>query len=297
MYNLHINNQEFFMARIGISYEQVAACADTLNAAGVAPTIAAVRQSLGTGSPNTIHKHLTAWKACSAPSASAAAVPSRAIPEKLLAALMAEIDQAANAARSAAITDLAESQAVVTELARAGELAETEIESLQEQIAALTTQRDQAQAIADERLETIERLDHRVERDELAHGATRQELEKAKQHIIALEFDHEQLDTTRKALAAKTDACNEATQNAAVLRSQLAAADARTIEAREREQAMADKLEKVQELERLARSELQRSQLHTMAQQIALDNAARQLEKAPRRPAVAKKTAKPAPKA
>lgn len=285
------------MARIGISYEQVAACADTLNAAGVAPTIAAVRQSLGTGSPNTIHKHLTAWKACSAPSASAAAVPGRAIPEKLLAALMAEIDQAASAARSAALTDLAESQAVVTELARAGELAETELESLQEQILTLTTQRDQAQAIAAERLETIGRLEQQIERDKLAHNTTRQALEKANLRIDALERDHHLLKTTNNALAAMTDAHNEAAQSAAVLRSQLAAADARTTEAREREQAMANKLEKAQELERVALADLQRSQLHTMAQQIALDSAARQLEKAPRRPAVAKKTAKPAPKA
>ncbi|PRD67253.1 hypothetical protein C6P61_17445, partial [Malikia spinosa] len=48
------------MARAGIQFEQVAAVADTLMGEGQLPTIRAVRERLGdTGSPNTIHKHLT----------------------------------------------------------------------------------------------------------------------------------------------------------------------------------------------------------------------------------------------
>ena len=51
------------MAREGISYEQVAATADALLGAGQQPSIRLVREALGTGSPNTVHKHLTAWRA------------------------------------------------------------------------------------------------------------------------------------------------------------------------------------------------------------------------------------------
>ena len=52
------------MARQGITFEQVAAVADALAGEGQQPTIRAVREKLGdTGSPNTIHKHLTAWRA------------------------------------------------------------------------------------------------------------------------------------------------------------------------------------------------------------------------------------------
>ena len=51
------------MARQGITFEQVAAVADALAGEGQQPTIRAVRERLGdTGSPNTIHKHLTAWR-------------------------------------------------------------------------------------------------------------------------------------------------------------------------------------------------------------------------------------------
>ena len=55
------------MARPGITYDEVAASADALVGRGEKPTIGAIRAELGTGSPNTIHRHLTAWKAAQAP--------------------------------------------------------------------------------------------------------------------------------------------------------------------------------------------------------------------------------------
>ena len=50
------------MARVGITFEQVAAAADALVGEGQSPTIKAVRERLGTGSPNTIHAHLVQWR-------------------------------------------------------------------------------------------------------------------------------------------------------------------------------------------------------------------------------------------
>ena len=51
------------MARAGITYDQVAHRADAMAAEGRDPTIQGLREALGgTGSPNTIHKHLTAWR-------------------------------------------------------------------------------------------------------------------------------------------------------------------------------------------------------------------------------------------
>ena len=65
------------MARQGITFEQVAAVADALAGEGQQPTIRAVRERLGdTGSPNTIHKHLAAWREAR-PVAAAAAPPKR----------------------------------------------------------------------------------------------------------------------------------------------------------------------------------------------------------------------------
>jgi colicin import membrane protein len=50
------------MPRTGISYEQVATVADAMTAEGGNPTIQKVLYRLGTGSCNTIHKHLNVWK-------------------------------------------------------------------------------------------------------------------------------------------------------------------------------------------------------------------------------------------
>jgi ssDNA-binding Zn-finger/Zn-ribbon topoisomerase 1 len=50
------------MARDGITFEQVTAAADALVGCGQQPTIRGIREALGTGSPNTVHKHLAAWR-------------------------------------------------------------------------------------------------------------------------------------------------------------------------------------------------------------------------------------------
>ena len=85
------------MARQGITFEQVAAVADALAGEGQQPTIRAVREKLGdTGSPNTIHKHLTAWR--EARPVAAAAAPE--LPQALTAAIAAEIERAAAQARA-----------------------------------------------------------------------------------------------------------------------------------------------------------------------------------------------------
>jgi chromosome segregation ATPase len=49
------------LARSGVSEEQVARAADELVLAGERPTIERVRAHLGTGSPNTLIRHLDAW--------------------------------------------------------------------------------------------------------------------------------------------------------------------------------------------------------------------------------------------
>lgn len=49
------------MPRNGITYEQVAKAADELVSNGEQPTTRLIRKKLGTGSPNTIQKHLSLW--------------------------------------------------------------------------------------------------------------------------------------------------------------------------------------------------------------------------------------------
>ena len=75
------------MARIGITFEQVAAAADALTGAGQQPSIRAIREKLGdTGSPNTIHRHLVTWRSAR-PVAVAAVAP--ALPQPVAAAIAA----------------------------------------------------------------------------------------------------------------------------------------------------------------------------------------------------------------
>ncbi len=108
------------MARAGITFEQVAAVADAMVGAGQAPTINGVRDTLGTGSPNTVHKHLTAWRAAR-PQAVAAAVE---LPAELVNALGAEITRAAAKARGEIEGALVQAQAEASELATVGEALE-----------------------------------------------------------------------------------------------------------------------------------------------------------------------------
>jgi colicin import membrane protein len=88
---------------------------------GQQPTIRAVREKLGdTGSPNTIHKHLTAWR--EARPVAAAAAPE--LPQALTAAIAAEIERAASQARGEIEGRLVQAQAEAAELAAAGEALE-----------------------------------------------------------------------------------------------------------------------------------------------------------------------------
>ena len=119
------------MARQGITFEQVAAVADALAGEGQQPTIRAVREKLGdTGSPNTIHKHLTAWR--EARPVAAAAAPE--LPQALTAAIAAEIERAASRARGEIEGRLVQAQAEAAELAAAGEVLEGERDELAEQV-------------------------------------------------------------------------------------------------------------------------------------------------------------------
>jgi len=88
------------MARDGITFEQVAAAADALVGQGKQPTIKAVREELGTGSPNTVHRHLTAWREARPQAVATAST----LPVSLTAAIAAEIERAMDAIRPGNLT-------------------------------------------------------------------------------------------------------------------------------------------------------------------------------------------------
>lgn len=261
------------MARDGITFEQVAAAADALMGEGQQPTIKAVREKLGTGSPNTVHKHLTAWRA-SRPQAVTAAP---ALPASLAAALASEIERAAAQARAEIETRLVHTQAEAADLAAAGESLEAERDTLAEQVAALTSERDTLAGKAAQQAADMADQAQRIEREQQAAEGARVELAKAQlkaegqagtvqTQVAEIERLRGTLDTENKARIA-------AEQMAAVLAAKLEAMTDRTTKAEAR-------IEQTEKQAQAAIAELNNARVHVQAQQSGLDTATREIAEA-----------------
>jgi len=259
------------MARIGITYEQVSAAADAIIGEGSQPTIDAVRKRIGTGSPNTVHRHLTAWRAAR-PQATVAAPE---LPASLTTAIATEIERAAASARAEVESKLVQSQAEAAELADAGESLETERDELLEQVAELTTERDTLAGKADQQTADIKAQAERIEREQQAAEAARVDLAKAQLKIESsaerLGEQAAEIERLRVALDLESKARITSEQQAAVLSAKLESMTERATKAEARtELAEKQSQQSAQELNS-ARNQVQ-------AQQIALDTAAREIE-------------------
>jgi len=131
-----------------VTYEQVAAVANALYAQGVKdPGTNAVRAELAkragpggaVGSPNTIQRHLSEWRAKDRP-IELSEMPQ--LPAQLAADISRALVAAASVAREKVEERLAVLQGELDELAAAGEVAEARIEELQTEVTARTSERD-----------------------------------------------------------------------------------------------------------------------------------------------------------
>jgi DNA repair exonuclease SbcCD ATPase subunit len=173
-----INTETSAMA--GITYEQVSTAADAITAEGEHPSIMRVREWIGSGSPNTIHRHLKAWRAAQAPTER----PSPEIPGDVARPISDAMDRYA-AARSAEAQQEAEDARVEADtLAETGEQIESERDAAleradtAERVAEETTQRaDAAEADAIRLATEIERAreNARTARDEASRAEARAE--------------------------------------------------------------------------------------------------------------------------
>jgi chromosome segregation ATPase len=143
------------MARQEVTLDEVTAAASSLQDDGKQVTIDAVREIVGAGSPIAIHKHLVDWRASNAKPTEA---PKAEIPEAILADLRNWAQQFAENAGAGARDALAQSGSDMEALRKAGEEFEAERDELLAQVANLTAARDQAQTLASERGQEIERL-------------------------------------------------------------------------------------------------------------------------------------------
>lgn len=243
------------MAREGISYEQVVAAIEELVGSGKQVTIKGIRDVLGTGSPNTIHRHLTEWRN-SRPNGT---VVCATLPEALTGVIARELDRVAAQARAEIEDQLSLAKIEALELATAGEALEVEIESLKATIAAITTERDAVSAIAAERQKEIFNFSELVKREQKDSESLRVELAK-----LHLKFDlsineHSELSAEvsrlRKEYEYIRQAYVDAERHRAVFQAQLESAILNIDNEKQRRNFLeGDKVKMVDELDKLRKA-------------------------------------------
>ncbi|MDD5113842.1 MAG: DNA-binding protein [Methylobacter sp.] len=259
------------MARPGITYDQVAAEADAIIGEGQQPTINAVRDRIGTGSPNTVHRHLTVWRAAR-PQATATAPE---LPASLTSAIATEIERTAASARAEIESKLVQAQTEAVELSSVGEALEAERDELIEQVAVLTTERDTLAGKAEQQAADIKAQAERIEREQQAAEAARVDLAKVQLKIESsaerLVEQASEIERLRATLETERQARIVAEQQAAVLLAKLESMTERATKAETRaEQFEKQSQQNAQELNS-ARNQMQ-------AQQVALDAATREID-------------------
>lgn len=138
-----------------ITFDEVAATANRLLHDGLPVTVGALRDTLGMGSPATVHKHLAAWRASQAKPVEALQMD---IPEPIAAALLAWARQLAEEASAGPRDGLAQADSDLASLLSLNEQLETDRDELRTQLARATEERDQALAAVAECDAQIERL-------------------------------------------------------------------------------------------------------------------------------------------
>ena len=222
------------MARPGITYDEVIAAIDALLASGEEPTIQRIREHLGTGSPNTIHRHLVTWRA-SRP------VEQRKAPElpaELQAALVKEIERQAAEARTDVERSLVEAQKEAATLAKAGEELEELNGTLEEQNEALAAEKERQAALANERHDEIEELKINLDRERKAAEEARIQVAQGRNKIEALDKQADELRAKLTDAAAEAKSAQAAQvvaeKTAAVAEARLESEKATTADLRER---------------------------------------------------------------
>jgi colicin import membrane protein len=265
------------MARVGITYEQVNAMANAIMGEGMRPTIESIRQRLGTGSPNTIHRHLTAWRA-----AKPVQIEQKIeLPSSILVAIAAEIERAAAAARAEIESRLIELQSEAESLAETGETLETEIDRLTALLAqAEATIKDKAEENA-ELNNAIALLKSQVKREQETAEAAR--VDKAKNELLISGYEREinnlhlKIAQIERNLAEEQKARNQVEKNEAIT---LAKLDTIKEAAEKNENKQAAQLDKLEKENAALIKEMKTLEIQVKSQQIALDRAVVEVEQA-----------------
>lgn len=207
------------MARPGITYEQVAAVAEAMVAERVKPTLTAVRERLGSGSMNTIHRHWSAWQNQQRPTPRKLSEPN----SRLLAALGAELSKVAEEAAAESEAALAQALSELAAMAANGDALETERDDLAQQLLEVTTERDTLAGKATEQAEEIDRLKQEAARQQEELAGVRRALAQAELRLEAVPRLENEMATVRGQLASEQALRATADKAAAVAEAQRAA--------------------------------------------------------------------------
>jgi len=211
-----------------ISYEQVAAAADTMKATGSKPTSRAIRERIGNiGSMGTINRHLQAWRAGQERQIASAL----ALPAALQRSILDFMGQELAAARAALESDLAEQQQEAADLATENERQAADIEDKADALTALHAELATLQGRLGQMETDLAAAKDDADRERKAAEAARTELAKSLLRLEAMPRLEADLAALRAELDKERQGRVSAEQQAAVLTAKLEAATDRAAKA------------------------------------------------------------------
>jgi DNA repair exonuclease SbcCD ATPase subunit len=212
--------------RAKVTNEQINMAIEQLNSEGIRPTIRAVRERLGAGSPNRIQPLLAAWNDSNKP-AEAAQATLDDNDAQVFADILARTRSKAVAVKLEEITEL---KAQLDEITQTGQQLEDENAGLQEQNEALIAAQAQAQAVAGQQVQRVEQLEFEQQRLQQQSQQQTQELATAQAQLVMQQQQNQQQQQSLEQQAAALDAARQqaaaAQQAAAVAEAKQTAMDA-----------------------------------------------------------------------
>ena len=277
-----------------ISYEQVAALADAIKAAGGKPNPRQIRERHGSGSLGTIHKLFQQWGAGQSRQIEA----SLALPPALQRAILEFMDQELTSARAELESKLSDAQQAANDLAAENERQASQIETLETTVEDLQGEKATlAGRVAQLETDLASARDD-AGRERQAAEAARTELAKAQLRLEAMPILERENERLQGALDAERTARTDAEKKAATAEAKAAGLADRLADAQERQKQASAELVKIDaDRQRLA-GELAdvQKEARTAAVQIGkLEGTVNALQRQIEDQAAIIKAAKPAP--
>lgn len=232
-----------------ITYEQVAAIADSIKASGGKPNPRQVRERHGSGSLGTIHKLFQQWEAGQARQIEA----SLALPPTLQRAILEFMDQELVTARSELELKLMDAQVAANDLATENERQVTQIEALEALIVELQEEKAGLAGRSEQLENDLLAAREEAGRERQNAESARTELAKAQLRLEAMPILENENKRLLAALDAERTARTDAERRAAAAEAKASGLVDRLGDAQERQRESAADLAKVEsERQRLA---------------------------------------------